>query len=324
MLQTISVPTGHILIVDGEHGKLECLSIGDYGKAKNIKADFLGLGDEINGVPDGELMPLEEKWVITLSSQYGCSMKCGFCDVPKVGPGLNASWNDLTLQVITALTLHREVSKTKRLNVHYARMGEPTFNGNVLAHAVTLKRIIHPFLGESLCHPVVSTMMPKNNKGLGEFLFDWCQLKNEHFDGDAGLQISLNSTDRNQRFEMFGGCAHDLDTIGGMCRGLPSPNGRKYALNFAIMDDTIINAKLLARKFSPKNFMVKITPMHNTKAAHGIGMKITSGHESYAPYKEAEEKLKAVGFDVLVFIPSNEEDESKITCGNAILAKEAD
>ena len=37
-------------------------------------------------------------------------------------------------------------------------------------------------------------------------------------------------------------------------------------------------------------------------------------------YKEAEEALKAVGFDVIVFVPSKEEDESKITCGNAILA----
>lgn len=34
----------------------------------------------------------------------------------------------------------------------------------------------------------------------------------------------------------------------------------------------------------------------------------------------AEEKLKAAGFDVLVFIASREEDEGRITCGNAILS----
>jgi 23S rRNA (adenine2503-C2)-methyltransferase len=33
-----------------------------------------------------------------------------------------------------------------------------------------------------------------------------------------------------------------------------------------------------------------------------------------------EEALKNEGFDVIVFIPSKEEDESRITCGNAILA----
>lgn len=33
-----------------------------------------------------------------------------------------------------------------------------------------------------------------------------------------------------------------------------------------------------------------------------------------------EIKLKQVGFDVLVFIPSIEEYSSRITCGNAILS----
>ena len=85
-------------------------------------------------------MPLEEKWVITISSQYGCSMMCKFCDVPKAGKGLNATKDDLTNQVIGALKLHPEVLATKRLNVHYARMGEPTFNFNVIEHAKGLKR----------------------------------------------------------------------------------------------------------------------------------------------------------------------------------------
>jgi 23S rRNA (adenine2503-C2)-methyltransferase len=44
------------------------------------------------------------------------------------------------------------------------------------------------------------------------------------------------------------------------------------------------------------------------------------GYDFYYPYKKAEEDLKAAGFDVIVFIPSKEEDESRITCGNAILA----
>ncbi len=33
-LQNYKVPTGNILIVQGDRGKLELLSLGDYGKAK--------------------------------------------------------------------------------------------------------------------------------------------------------------------------------------------------------------------------------------------------------------------------------------------------
>lgn len=58
ILKNIEVPTGNILIVEGNYGKLECLSIGDYGKEANIKADFLGLTDEINGVKTDKIMPL--------------------------------------------------------------------------------------------------------------------------------------------------------------------------------------------------------------------------------------------------------------------------
>ena len=122
IIKNIKVPTGNICIMQGEKGKIEFLSIGDYGRKKNVKADFLGLTNEINGVPNGEIMPLEKKWVITISSQYGCSMMCKFCDVPKVGKGLNASKQDLTDQLTSGLKLHQEVLSTKRLNVHYARI----------------------------------------------------------------------------------------------------------------------------------------------------------------------------------------------------------
>lgn len=60
ILRNLEVPTGNILIVEGERGKkLELLSIGDYGKEQNIKADFMGLTRAIEGVPHGELLPLE-------------------------------------------------------------------------------------------------------------------------------------------------------------------------------------------------------------------------------------------------------------------------
>ena len=115
ILKNVAVPTGNILIVQGEYGReLECLSIGDYGKQANIKADFLGLTDEINGVKADTIMPLTEKWVITISTQYGCSMRCKFCDVPMVGPGFNETKRDLLMLIEPALSLHPETTETKR------------------------------------------------------------------------------------------------------------------------------------------------------------------------------------------------------------------
>ncbi len=72
----IVVPTGEIYTAIGEKGMLEFLTVGDYGKNANIKADFLGITRDLNGVPNGEPMPLTEKWVITISTQYGWERKC--------------------------------------------------------------------------------------------------------------------------------------------------------------------------------------------------------------------------------------------------------
>ena len=320
IIRNIKVPTGNICVMNGDKGKLEFLSIGDYGKEANIKADFLNITRELNGVPNGEIMPLTEKWVVTISTQYGCSMNCKFCDVPKVGKGLNATLNDLTNEVIEALKLHPEIECTKRLNLHYARMGEPTFNFNVLEHAKKLHKIVRPYIGNSLIHPVISTMLPKNNVRLMEFLQEWCEIKNYNYRGDAGLQFSINSTSDKQREYMFNGNSLLLKEISEIGRLLPDPIGRKYALNFALADDYIIDAKLLSELFDPNKFMCKITPLHRTKSCDDNNICTTGGYDSFTPYKDAEASLKEYGFDVIVFVPSYDEDLGLITCGNAILS----
>lgn len=318
--KNIKVPTGNICVMKGEKGLIEFLSIGDYGKDSNIKADFLGITRELNGVPNGEIMPLSEKWVITISTQYGCSMGCKFCDVPKVGKGLNATLNDLTNQLVEGLKLHPEVAATKRLNLHYARMGEPTFNFDVIEHAKQLHKIVKPYIGNSMIHPVISTMLPKANKRLMEFLNEWCDIKNYTYRGDAGLQFSINSTDDEQRNEMFSGNSLPLNEIAEIGRLLPDPKGRKYALNFALADNYIVDAEKLAMLFNPNNFMVKITPLHKTQSCDDNGIITTDGYEAFTPYQKAETDLKNAGFDVIVFVPSYDEDLGLITCGNAILS----
>lgn len=314
------VPTGHICTFDGELGKpLEFLSIGDYGKESNLKADFMGLTDEINGVNHTKLLPLEDKWVVTISSQYGCSMGCKFCDVPRVGPGINATFNDLINQFSWAISLHPEVMRTNRLNLHYARMGEPTWNLNVIHSAYYLKALMQERTWGF--HPVVSTMMPKKNDKLMDFINQWLDFKN-NADGDAGLQLSINTTDDSIRLKMMPH-SMDLDEISNFMFDVLSTRerikGRKITLNFALTDAPV-DAKVLRHYFNTKDFLVKLTPMHKTSACIKKGLLTDDGYDMYYPYKETEEALKAEGFDVIVFVPSEEEDQSKITCGNAIIA----
>jgi len=308
IVKQFKVPTGDIFIVVGAKGKLEMLSIGDYGQAVNL--------NQHRPVPDGlPLLPLTDKWVVTISTQYGCGMGCEFCDVPKVGAGRNATFGDLTGQILTALTLPGVPDHTKRLNIHFARMGEPTWNPAVLECG----KWISEHLGDTYNpHPVVSTMMPRRNEWLKTFIHTWMRIKNRVYRGNAGLQISINSTDEVERRRQFNNNACTLIEIAEIMRGIV-PVGRKITLNFAVAGYTV-DPEVLLRYFPPEWYIIKLTPMHKTRTATERGIHTCGDYTAPEPYMELEESLKKAGYEVLVFIASRDEDEGRITCGNAILS----
>tara|TARA_Y100000593_G_scaffold94032_1_gene191297 strand:- start:69198 stop:70229 length:1032 start_codon:yes stop_codon:yes gene_type:complete len=317
------IPTGYLFTGEYSKGSLETLSIGDYGKHHNVKADFLGYEDIIEGVPNTECMPLSEKWVITVSTQYGCPMRCTFCDVPNVKWRGNCTFDDLKNQLYNAISLFPKTKYTERLNLHYARMGDPIFNYDVFEFSrwlVKNKRQVKKDTGLSVevIHPVLTTSLPKKFSKLEERILEWCEIKNGLYNGQAGLQFSINSTDENQRSEMFSDMQLHLEDLARIAEKMPEPESRKYCLNFAYSTDFEINADKIKRLFDPEKFMCKITPIHNNNACRENSIATVGGYDSWQPYQKPEEDLKSAGFDVLVFVPSLDEEDGLVTCGNAI------
>lgn len=315
-MEIVKTHTGKIYVDRGK--KLEFLTVGDYGKENNIKADFLGLTKEINGVAN-TAVDLSKKWVATISTQKGCPMKCKFCDVPKFGFHGNVSIEELDYQIETIIK-NEEVRHTERFNVHFARMGEPTWNDNVLTFSIALKSLVNRLgLKADTVHPVVSTMLPKANKRLKQYILTWCSIKNDLYNGEAGLQFSINSTDEEQRKELFDGKSLSLAEISELAKELPMPKGRKYTLNFPVTAQTILDAKILSELFDKDKFIVKITPIHETNSAIENGFEVT-GYADYDVYRKFDQPLLEEGWDVIVFVPSKEEDSDRITCGNALIS----
>lgn len=319
------LPTGFLFSDEYSRGGLETLSIGDYGKSVNVKADFLGYTKEINGVPNTICMPLSEKWVITLSTQYGCPQKCTFCDVPKIGYRGNATFEDLKAQLYNAIAMFPNQKYCERLNVHYARMGEPIYNDAVFEHAIWMynnKTQIQKDLGLRLevVHPVLTTSLPRKFKKLEENILKWCDIKNNVYNGQAGLQFSINSTNEQQRSEMYQDLQLSLEDLAKIADKMPDPISRKYCLNFAYASDYEVDGSKVAQLFDPDKFMCKITPIHNNNACRENGIKTIDGYENYSPYKLPEQSLKDAGFDVLVFVPSMDEEDGLVTCGNLALS----
>jgi 23S rRNA (adenine2503-C2)-methyltransferase len=327
-IEKYKIPTGYLFVDDYEKGKLETLSIGDYGKKANVKADFLGYTDEINGVSNKAIIPLSEKWVITLSTQYGCPMDCTFCACPSIDFKGNATINDLYAQLYNAILMFPNIKYTERLNIHFARIGEPLLNfSNIYKFTYDLykyKDNLRSKVGlrvETL-HPVLTTCWPKFVSSFYDpekCLASWIHLKNKIYNGQAGLQLSINSTNENQRLEMFGDKVETLENISIICKKFPMSIGRKYCLNFAYANSFEVDALRLRRMFDPEKFMVKITPIHKNEQCKAHKLETINGYDSYDSYRNIENSLKEVGFDVLVFIPSDDEENGLVTCGNAIL-----
>ena len=69
--------------------------------------------------------------------------------------------------------------------------------------------------------------------------------------------------------------------------------------------------------FDKNKCIVKITPIHETVEAIDNGYEIVTDFDVYEKF---EQPLVDDGWDVIVFIPSVEEDADRITCGNSLIA----
>ena len=317
MRQITETHTGKI-ITDTDLN-LEYLYVGDYGKENNIKASFLGYDKRINEVKHHDV-DITDKLVVTVSSQKGCPMNCNFCDCPKLGFKGNATLPELVTEIMSGVALSG-IKHGKRLNVHYARMGEPTFNPNVITSAEYIAKMLGDENSDVTFdeyHPVVSTMMPKANKNLREFLHKWVETGFVYGGEDGfGLQFSINTLDEDDRNAMFRNRSMSLQEISDVIRELPMPKKRKYTLNFAVTSKSNLDVDLMNKYFDKEKCIVKITPIHETVEAVDEGYEIV---KDFDVYEKFEQPLVDDGWDVIVFVPSKEEDADRITCGNSLIA----
>jgi len=147
-------------------------------------------------------------------------------------------------------------------------------------------------------------------------------MKNRLLKGEAGLQLSINSTSESERNIMFNNQALPLKNIAKIMEGI-IPNGRKITLNFIVNGLYEIDPEILREYFDPDDYIIKLTPMHRTSVAvsnYDIPEEIDLDTVFHSIVYNHEKCLKKHGYDVLVFFASKEEDLGRITCGNAILS----
>lgn len=314
-LRIAEKPNGTVFV--DEKRSIEFVSFPAQPLEYRIKADTLAYTYE-NARAD-MAATYENAWYTSLSTQKGCRMKCSFCDCPAYGYHGNLGVDDFKYQINTILD-NAGTASTGYFRVDFMRMGEPTLNREVLNFIeFDLQKEIKAKVDARLIVPCISTMMPKNNKEISQWLPEYCRIKNEIYDGNAELQLSISSTDEECRRQIFKNCALSLKEISEIAKSLPSPKGSKYYLNFPITKDTIIDAKVIDSLFDKSRFAIKLTPMHETFNAIDNGFKITTEYKAYDVFEPIEKSFTDIGWDVFVYLDKKCEDDDGLTCGNLLL-----
>jgi 23S rRNA (adenine2503-C2)-methyltransferase len=257
-------------------------------------------------------MDISKKWVIIVSTLFGCPVDCKFCDAGGDYRG-KLTAGEIFFQ-IDYLVNHRFPSgspETDKFKIQFARMGEPSFNHAVLD---VLEKFPERYPTDNFVASL-SSIAPHGTDGFFDRLLD---IKKSLYDSSFQLQFSLHSTDVEQRNKLMPVTKWSFGKMAAYGEKFYSEGGKKLTLNFALGKDNILDARSLKEFFNPDIFLVKVTPVNPTFKArqNNIDSLIVREEKEYPVI----DSLKEVGYDVILSIGEWEENKIGSNCGQYIKA----
>lgn len=264
-------------------------------------------------------IPRSEKWVILVSTLFGCPVGCPMCDAGGSYYG-KLTTDEILSQVlfITQRRFNGTRLPVKRLKIQFARMGEPALNPATLDALERLPSVIDvPRL-----MPSISTVAPERSYDFFERLIS---IKNRLYpNGNFQLQFSIHTTDRRARDNLIPIRKWDFEEIAEYGSRWFREGDRKITLNFAASIQAPIEPSVLKSVFDPRIFLLKITPLNPTENARKNRLASLVNPYHIETSKELVESLKDCGFDVILSIGEVKENSIGSNCGQYItLIKES-
>ncbi|UCD42513.1 MAG: radical SAM protein [Chloroflexota bacterium] len=258
-------------------------------------------------------IPREDKWVLLVSTMFGCPIGCSMCDAGGHYQGKPSK--EQILAQIDFLVNKRypdKVIPAKQFKIQFARMGEPTLNPNVLD---VLDELPGRYTAPGLM-PSLSTVAPKGSE---EFFERLLQIKNANFSGGHfQFQFSIHTTDNSLRDQMIPVKKWSFAEMEAYGERFYAPSDRKITLNFALANNMPVETSVLLRYFNPDKFLIKITPLNPTYRA--VENNLSSYIDPQVEHNgyEIVEALKQAGYQVIVSIGEVEENLIGSNCGQYI------
>ena len=255
-----------------------------------------------------------QRWILMVSTLYGCPVKCLFCDAggqyqgkPTVGEIL------AQIDYMVQKWYPDGCIPAEKFKIQFARMGEPALNPAVLT---VLEELPYRYHAPGLI-PSISTIAPH---GTGAFFDRLLEIKDRLYaNGRFQFQFSIHTTNEALRDELIPVRKWSFAQMAAYGERFYQPGDRKITLNFALVAHAPVDSGTLLRFFDPERFLIKITPVNPTLRAtrNGLASYIDpqlpeSGHIQASCLVEA-------GYEVILSIGEVEENRIGSNCGQYVL-----
>jgi 23S rRNA (adenine2503-C2)-methyltransferase len=256
--------------------------------------------------------PRNKKWILIVSTLFGCPVKCPICDAGNSYKGkLDKSLIFEQIDYMVDRRFPGRNIEVDHFKVQFARMGEPAFNSGVLD---VLDEFPSRYDAPGFL-PSLSSVAPR---GADRFFERLLEIKNRLYRKRFQLQFSIHTTDTQLRDKLIPVNKWDFKKIASYGERFFEPGDRKIGLNFALEKESPLQADILARYFNPEIFLVKITPLNPTYGVTGNRMVSYLDFNQPDARYEIVERVREAGYDVIVSWGETDENLIGSNCGQYV------
>lgn len=263
---------------------------------------------------------IEEKWLLTVSTQKGCPHNCQFCDVAPLPFKGNLTEDEILDQIrmLIASTPEAQTRGSAKAKIGFARMGEPAHN---LDNVIGAMSKLHTLSDNLTWLPCFNSIFPRKTMG-GldgvDVLKRVLDVKENMFGGNLHLQISVNSTDNDIRKQLFGGAdVLSIEEIMQVVSEHPITT-RTVTLNFISMKGVPIDVPYLkSLGLVPEKFAVKIIPLNATNNGISHDLETEYNYKNYEELQDVEAQFKAATIPTVIDAVAKCE-EAGLCCGQIL------
>lgn len=258
--------------------------------------------------------PREERWILMVSTLFGCPVRCMICDAGGQYQGKpNAEQILEQIDYLVDKWFPNRVVPCEKFKIQFARMGEPALNPAVLE---VLEALPFRYKAPGLM-PSLSTIAPH---GTDVFFDRLLEIKDRlYHNGKFQFQYSLHTTDQDQRDKLIPVRKWSFSQMAKYGEKFINGGDRKITLNFALAENMAIDRSVLLEFFDPQKYLIKITPINPTCQAVKNGLVSYIDPNNPEARKDLADRLHECGYDVILSIGEVEENKIGSNCGQYVL-----